>query len=102
MEHYTKIEAARLLAYRALAANDAGQDATTDAAMAKWFGITTGIETIQDCLQIYGANGYLREYGVEQRLRDVYSFLFTGGTLNIMKLILVRQLLGAEFAGLRT
>lgn len=102
VEHYTKIEAARLLAYRALAANDAGQDATTDAAMAKWFGITTGIETIQDCLQIYGANGYLREYGVEQRLRDVYSFLFTGGTLNIMKLILVRQLLGNEFAGLRT
>lgn len=101
VEHHTRIEAARLLAYRALAANDAGKDATTDAAMAKWLGITTGIETIQDCLQIYGANGYLKEYGVEQRLRDVYSFLFTGGTLNIMKLILVRQLLGAEFAGLR-
>ena len=101
VEHHAKIEAARLLAYRALAANDKGLDATKDAAMAKWFGITTGIEAIQDCLQMYGANGYLKDNAIEQRLRDVYSFLFTGGTLNIMKLILVRQLLGAEFAGLR-
>ena len=101
VEHHAKIEAGRLLAYRALVANDHGQDATADAAMAKWFGISTGVSVIQDCLQMFGANGYLRDNGIEQRLRDVYSFLFTGGTLNIMKLILVRQLLGAEYAGLR-
>ena len=101
VEHHANIEAGRLLAYRALVANDLGRDATTDSAMAKWFGISHGIAAIQDCLQIYGANGYLKDYAVEQRLRDVYSFLFTGGTLNIMKLILVRQLLGNEFAGLR-
>ena len=101
VEHCAKVEAGRLLAYRALVANDLGQDATKDAAMAKWFGISTGIQAIQDCMQMYGANGYLRENSVEQRLRDVYSFLFTGGTLNIMKLILVRQLLGEQFAGIR-
>ena len=101
VEHHAKIEAGRLLAYRALVANDRGEDATADAAMAKWFGISTGVSVIQDCLQMFGANGYLRDNGIEQRLRDVYSFLFTGGTLNIMKLILVRQLLGAEYAGLR-
>ena len=101
VEHHAKIEAGRLLAYRALVANDHGEDATSDAAMAKWFGISTGVSVIQDCLQMFGANGYLRDNGIEQRLRDVYSFLFTGGTLNIMKLILVRQLLGAEYAGLR-
>ena len=101
VEHHAKIEAGRLLAYRALVANDQGEDATADAAMAKWFGISTGVSVIQDCLQMFGANGYLRDNGIEQRLRDVYSFLFTGGTLNIMKLILVRQLLGAEYAGLR-
>lgn len=102
VEHQAKVEAARLLAYRALVANDAGRDATRDAAMAKWLGISTGIAAIQDCMQMHGAGGYLKDAPVEQRLRDVYSFLFTGGTLNIMKLILVRQLLGAEFAGLRT
>ena len=102
VEYHARIEAGRLLAYRALVANDRGEDATADAAMAKWFGISTGVAVIQECLQMFGANGYLKENGVEQRLRDVYSFLFTGGTLNIMKLILVRHLLGAEFAGLRT
>jgi cyclohexanecarboxyl-CoA dehydrogenase len=50
---------------------------------------------------MFGANGYLRDVGIEQRLRDVHAFLFTGGTLNIMKLILVRHLLGAEYTGLR-
>ena len=101
VEHHAKIEAGRLLAYRALVANDRGEDATADAAMAKWFGISTGVSVIQDCLQMFGANGYLKDKGIEQRLRDVYSLLFTGGTLNIMKLILVRHLLGAEYAGLR-
>ena len=101
VEHHAKVEAGRLLAYRALVANDRGEDATADAAMAKYFGISTGVAVIQDCLQMFGANGYLKDNGIEQRLRDVYSFLFTGGTLNIMKLILVRHLLGAEYAGLR-
>lgn len=101
VEHHARIEAGRLLAYRALVANDRGEDASADAAMAKWFGISTGVSVIEDCLQMFGANGYLRDVGIEQRLRDVYAFLFTGGTLNIMKLILVRHLLGAEFAGLR-
>ncbi len=101
VEHHARIEAGRLLAYRALVANDRGEDAAADAAMAKWFGISTGVEVIQDCLQMFGASGYLRDVGIEQRLRDVHAFLFTGGTLNIMKLILVRHLLGAEYTGLR-
>lgn len=101
VEHHTRIEAARLLVYRALAMNDAGLDATRDTAMGKWLGISTGVQVIQDCLQIRGANGYLKDWGVEQRLRDVNALYFTGGTLQIMKLLLVRELLGAEFAGLR-
>ncbi|MEY4712497.1 MAG: hypothetical protein RIS88_1947 [Pseudomonadota bacterium] len=101
MEHHARIEAGRLLAYRALVANDRGEDAAADAAMAKWFGISTGVAVIQDCLQMFGANGYLRDTGIEQRLRDVLALQFTGGTLNIMKLILVRHFLGPEYTGLR-
>lgn len=101
VEHLTRIEAGRLMAYRALWMNDQGLDASTDAAMAKWFGITSGIQAISDCLPIFGANGYLVDGPVEQRLRDVMSLQFTGGTVNIMKVLLVRQLLGDEFAGLR-
>lgn len=102
VEHQTRIEAGRLLAYRALWMNDMGQDASTEASMAKWFGITSGVDAIKDCLPLWGANGYLRDFPVEQRLRDVLSLQFTGGTVNIMKVILVRQLLGNDFAGLRS
>jgi cyclohexanecarboxyl-CoA dehydrogenase len=102
VEHQTRIEAGRLLAYRALWLNDAGADASTEAAMAKWFGITISIQAINDCLPMFGANGYLKDWSVEQRLRDVMSLQFTGGTINIMKILLVRQLIGAEFAGLRS
>lgn len=102
VEHQTRIEAGRLLAYRALWMNDAGQDASVEAAMAKWFGITCGIQAITDCLPLWGANGYLQDYPIEQRLRDVMSLQFTGGTINIMKVLLVRQLLGNEFAGIRS
>lgn len=101
VEHRTKVEAGRLLAYRALWMNDQGLDAGTEAAMAKWFGISVGIEAIKDCLPLWGANGYLRSFPIEQKLRDVISLNFTGGTLNIMKALLVRQLLGNEFAGLK-
>ena len=51
---------------------------------------------------MFGANGYLKDLPIEQRLRDVMSLQFTGGTINIMKILLVRQLIGAEFAGLRS
>ena len=101
VEHHTRIEAARYMVYRALAMNDAGQNAQREAAMGKWFGITTGVQAIQDCLQLLGANGYLKDHGMEQRLRDVNALYFTGGTIQVMKLLLVRDLLGAQFAGLR-
>ena len=100
VEHRTRVEAARLMAYRALWKNDMGEDASVDAAMAKWFGITSGIDAITDCLPIFGANGYLETWPIEQRMRDVMALQFTGGTINVMKLILVRKLLGDEYAGL--
>lgn len=68
--------------------------------MAKWFGVTTAVQAVSGCLQMHGANGYLIEQGVEQRLRDVLATCFTGGTVNVMKLLLVRELLGREFTGI--
>ncbi len=100
VEHYTRIEAARSLAYQALWLNDQGQMAVKESAMAKWFGITSAIQAIADCLQLHGANGYLTEHPLEQRLRDVLGLQFTGGTINIMKIILVREILGREFGGI--
>jgi hypothetical protein len=100
IEHYSRLEAARLLAYKALWMNDNALDAVREAAMAKWFGITSATQAISDCLQMHGANGYLTELPLEQKLRDVMALQFTGGTINVMKMLLVKDFLGKEFTGI--
>lgn len=100
IEHYTRMEACRLLAYRGLWKNVKGLNASRDATMAKWYAVTSAIDAVKECLQMYGAAGYLKDLGVERRLRDVLGLSFTGGTINVMKLIVVRELLGREFMSL--
>ncbi|MBK8742521.1 MAG: acyl-CoA/acyl-ACP dehydrogenase [Betaproteobacteria bacterium] len=101
IEHYTKIEACRLMAYKGLWMSVAGENPKMQATMAKWSSVNAAIECIQACLQMYGAAGYLKDLPVERRLRDVMALLFTGGTINIMKIIVIQELLGKEFAALR-
>lgn len=100
IEHYTRIEACRLLAYKGLWMNTRGENAAKVAGMAKWSGITYSIQAIFDCLQMHGASGYLKELDLERRYRDVIGLTFTGGTINVMKLIVVKELLGSSFMGI--
>lgn len=100
VEHYTRVEACRLLAYKALWMNVKGENAAKEATMAKWHAVTLSIQAIQDCLNMYGAAGYLNDLGVERRLRDTIGLSFTGGAINIMKLIVVKELMGKEYMGL--
>jgi len=101
IEHYTRIEACRLMAYKGLWQSVVGQNPKQQATMAKWYSVTSAVDCISACLQMYGAAGYLKDLQVERRLRDVMALLFTGGTINIMKIIVIQELLGKEFAGLR-
>ncbi|MBP8297162.1 MAG: acyl-CoA dehydrogenase family protein [Burkholderiales bacterium] len=101
IEHYTKIEACRLMAYKGLWMSVAGENPKMQATMAKWSSVTAAVECIQACLQMFGAAGYLKDLPVERRLRDVMALMFTGGTINIMKVIVIQELLGKEFAALR-
>jgi len=94
------VEACRLLAYKGLWMNNRGENAARTAGMAKWSSISFSAEAIRDCLQMYGAAGYLKDLPVERRYRDVLGLTFTGGTINVMKLIVVKELLGAEFMGI--
>jgi alkylation response protein AidB-like acyl-CoA dehydrogenase len=77
--------------------NNRGENAARIAGMAKWSGIMDSIAAIQDCLQMHGASGYLKALPYERRLRDVLGLTFTGGTINVMKLTVVRELLGSSF-----
>jgi alkylation response protein AidB-like acyl-CoA dehydrogenase len=100
VEHSTRVEGCRLLAYKGLWMNNRGENAARVAGMAKWSSISFSIQAIHDCLQMYGAAGYLKDMPVERRYRDVLGLTFTGGTINVMKLIVVKELLGAEFMGI--
>ncbi|AUJ25323.1 MULTISPECIES: acyl-CoA dehydrogenase family protein [Virgibacillus] len=95
-EGETTLEAARLLAYKSLVYLDKGKPNAKEAYMAKWFGTTSAYKVIDDALQIHGARGYIKDYGLEQRLRDVRAFLIADGSTEVMKSVLGRELLGKE------
>ncbi len=91
----TGLEAARLMTWRAAAALDAAEpDATMRAAMAKRFATDTCFEIVDEALQLHGGYGYIRDYGIEQRLRDLRVHRILEGANEIMRLIVARRLLG--------
>ncbi len=91
-EMATKIEASRALTYNALRLFAAGRDAIRDVTMAKLLTQRALLEVADECLQIHGGYGYVREYGIERAVRDARLGPIGGGTDEIMKEILGRQL----------
>lgn len=93
----TKLEAARLMVHRAAYALDEKHpDAGMRAAMAKQFATDACFEIVDDALQLHGGYGYIRDYGLEQRLRDLRVHRILEGANDIMRLIISRRLLSAQ------
>jgi acyl-CoA dehydrogenase len=93
-EMATKIEASRTLTYHALRLFVDGEDPIREVTMAKLFTQRAMVEVADECMQIHGGYGYMREYGIERALRDARLGPIGGGTDEIMKEILGRQLIG--------
>jgi len=93
-EMATKMEASRSLTYHALRLFADGEDAIREVTMAKLFSQRAIVEIADECMQIHGGYGYMREYGIERALRDARLGPIGGGTDEIMKEILGRQLMG--------
>ena len=91
-EMATKIEASRALTHSALRLFADGQDALREVTMAKLLTQRTMLEVADECLQIHGGYGYMREYGIERAVRDARLGPIGGGTDEVMKEILGRQL----------
>lgn len=92
----TKLEASRLMTYRAAYALDNKHpDAGMRAAMAKQFATDACFEVVDDALQLHGGYGYIQDYGVELRLRDLRVHRILEGANDIMRLIVSRKLLEA-------
>ena len=66
----TKIDAARLLTWRAAVAKDKGEPYNVYAAMAKLMASDVANQVTRDCVQFLGGYGFAREYSVERMMRD--------------------------------
>ncbi len=89
----TKVEAARLLTWRAARLRDAGQPINAASSMAKMYASDVAMEVATDAVQIYGGAGYSRDNPVERLMRDAKGAQIYEGTNQIHRLIVAQQLL---------
>jgi acyl-CoA dehydrogenase len=91
-EMAVKLEASRSLTYHALRLFAAGHDAIREVTEAKLLSQRSAYEVADDALQIHGGAGYMREYEIERAVRDARLGPIGGGTDEVMKEILGKQL----------
>jgi len=90
----TRIEAARLLTYRAAHLKDCGERMTRESAMAKLYSSEVAVQVAEDGVQIHGGYGFVKDYAAEKFFRDVKLTTIGEGTSEIQRLVIARQLLG--------
>jgi alkylation response protein AidB-like acyl-CoA dehydrogenase len=89
----TKIEAARLLTYRAAYLKEREQRTTLESSMAKLYASEVAVRVAEDCVQIHGGYGFVKDYPAEKFFRDVKLLTIGEGTSEIQRLVIARQLL---------
>ncbi|AMJ40085.1 acyl-CoA dehydrogenase family protein [Anaerotignum propionicum] len=87
-ECQTKVDAARLMVWRAATAKDNHENFAPLAAMCKLFGSEVANEVTRVCVQLLGGYGYCREYPVERAMRDAKITEIYEGTSEAMKMII--------------
>ena len=84
----TRVDAARLLVYRAACAKDAHEPYTHLAAMAKLAASETASSVTRRCVQLFGGYGYSREYPVERMMRDAKITEIYEGTSEVQRMVI--------------
>ncbi len=98
-DHATRIEAARLLTYRAAFMKDRGLRMTRESSMAKLYASEIAVRASEDAVQIHGGYGFVKDYPAEKFFRDVKLTTIGEGTSEIQRLVIARQLLGRSASG---
>jgi alkylation response protein AidB-like acyl-CoA dehydrogenase len=91
----TQVDAARLLTYRAAAMKDAGKPTTKESSMAKLYASEVGVRVAEECVQIHGGYGYIKDYPAEKYWRDSKLCTIGEGTSEIQRTVIARQILRA-------
>ena len=92
-EMATEIESARLMVYNAARRKDAGLPFVTEAAMTKYFVSQVAERVASQCVEIFGGNGYVRDYPAEKYFRDAKIGKIYEGTSNMQLMTIAKQLL---------
>ncbi len=85
---HTRMEAAKLLVYRAAYKKDMGEPYSMDAAMAKLFAAEAASDVTRRCVQLFGGYGYTREYPVERMMRDAKITEIYEGTSEVQRMVI--------------
>jgi alkylation response protein AidB-like acyl-CoA dehydrogenase len=96
VDNAMRIEAARLLTYRAAWMKDRGQRMTLESSMAKLYASEIAVRASEDGVQIHGGYGFVKDYPAEKYFRDVKLTTIGEGTSEVQRLVIARQLLAAD------
>ena len=92
-----KIDASRLLLYRAVVNADKDLPSIADSSIAKCFANEMAREVTGKCVQLMGGYGYSKEYPIEQKMRDAWGWGIAGGSIDIQKTNIASALIGRRF-----
>jgi alkylation response protein AidB-like acyl-CoA dehydrogenase len=93
----TQVEAARLLVYQAAwLADQKNVRFTRESSMAKLFASEVAVRVANECVQVHGGYGFIKDYPAEKFYRDVKLCTIGEGTSEIQRLVIARQLLGKK------
>jgi acyl-CoA dehydrogenase len=88
-----RIHATRLLVHKAAWALDKGIRDPLTSSLAKAYGADAAMQTAIDAVQVFGGNGYVKEYPVEKLMRDAKILQIYEGTAQVQRLVIAKQLL---------
>ena len=92
-----KLDAARLLVYRAATGAGQGLPSIYESAMAKCFANEMVIDVTNAAIEVFGGYGYSTEFPAERMLRDGRAWRVAGGTINMLKITMASLLFGRRF-----
>lgn len=95
VDNAARVEAARLLTYRAAWLKDQGRRMTLESSMAKLYSSEIAVRASEDAVQIHGGYGFIKDYPAEKFFRDVKLTTIGEGTSEVQRLVIARQLLAA-------
>ena len=95
-EMATEIEAAKLMVYNAARLKDAGQPYLREAAMTKLFASQVAERVASQCVEVFGGNGFVRDYPAEKYYRDAKVGKIYEGTSNMQLATIAKSVLGSR------